>query len=536
MSSIPAGFPLADRFLIGVDFGTASARGVLIDIANGRSIKQCVVGYPHGVLSEHLPDGRCLPKGFALHHPHDYLAAAEQILTDLGGGRLIDAIGIASTASSPLLVRENGSSFVIDEQHNPHAYVKLWKHAASQPFADELNAIEGRRLLAYGGPAAGEGFLAKAAEAASHAPELWRAADRFIEVGDWLTWQLTGIECRSMDFASFKAHFVPSLGYPDVVPGLLEKVAVPAPVGTIAGGLSTEWLARTGIKGTPVVSVPSIDSHAVLPALGIVTGLAFVGSLGTSSGFLLIGGEPGDVPAGYEHGAQGAALPSLWCCEAGQAALGDMFSWFMHSFPGPDDAAEKFAYYNAMAQLLAPGQSGLLALDWFGGSRVPHADKSLSGLIVGLRPTTTPSEIYRALIDCAAFGIRNIVERGEMSGATLERVFLTSSLAFENTFLVQTICDVVGRPVEVPEVYNATAVGAAIHAAVASGVVSDFAAGAAQFGPRSSIFYGPDPFQRSVYNELYRNYVALVENEQVSRTMKLLSRLSGAADIPAKVF
>ena len=90
---------------------------------------------------------------------------------------------------------------------DPHAYVKLWKHAAAQSYAEAINAGAGSYLANFGGKVSGEWLLAKAAQIAAEAPDVWRRCDKFIEAGDWLVWRLTGREARSLDFAAYKAQY-----------------------------------------------------------------------------------------------------------------------------------------------------------------------------------------------------------------------------------------------------------------------------------------------------------------------------------------
>jgi L-ribulokinase len=512
---------VSDRYLIGLDLGTASARGVLVQLTTGRQVECVVSAYSRGVLSACLPNESALPAGFALHHPFDYLQAIAVILEKLGRGRDIVAIGVASTASSPLPARSDGSSLVDDEFDDPHSYVKLWKHAHAQPFADALNLENEAFLSDFGNRASGEGLLAKAAETRFASPSLWAKAEKFIEVGDWVVWQLTGCECRSMDFACFKALYSKEKGYPaGVVDGLEQKLSRPASVGGAAGGLSDAWIAKTGIQGAPIVSVASIDAHAVLPAVGVTTGGTLVGVLGTSSGFMFLDTRPRMLPAGYEGAAFGAVLPDIWACEAGQAGFGDALAWCVRTLSSPKNVDNGFEWYNSAAEKLPLDHGGLMALDWFGGNRVPYADTQLGGLLIGLRVETSAAEIYRAIVESLAFGVRNILERAEASGAVVERVVLTSALARSNRFLVQTICDVLGCVVHVPNLDNASAMGAAIHAAVASGVVSSFTEGADRFGCRSHRRYEPDRSRTRFYDRLYENYIALSSNELLLETMR----------------
>jgi L-ribulokinase len=511
--------------LIGLDFGSESARGVLLD-PTGAELAHAVHRYRHGILTAALPDGTPLPPGFALQVPADYLAAAEALLATLGRGREVAGIGVDFTASSPLPALADGTPLAALHPGRPHAYVKLWKHAAAQPWAEAINARGGAFLADFGGRLSGEWLIPKAAQLAAEAPDLWAETARFIEAGDWLVWQLTGREARSLDFAAYKAQHLPGAGYPaDRVPGLAARLAPPFAPGAAAGALTPDWRRRTGIAGPARVAVAMIDSHAVLPAVGATAPGAFVGALGTSAAFLLLAGAPRPLPPGLEGAAFGAALPGLWCAEAGQAAFGDTLAWFAKAFPLAADPAENFARHAAAAAAVPPGSGGLLALDWFGGNRVPHGDPALSGLLAGLTLAATPAAIYRALAEALAFGTRAILDTAAEGGLPVDRIILTSGLADANPFLVQIMTDVMARPVEIPVLANATCVGAAIHGAVAAGVVPDFAAGAARFGARTSRAFHPDPAAAAAYPAFYAEYRRLAADPELAQALHALRRL-----------
>ncbi len=507
-------------FLIGLDYGTLSARGVLVDAVTGKIEASHTHAHRHGVMSETLPDGALLPRLWALQNAADYTEAAEAILGAIGRGRIVHGIGIGFTASSPLPARADGAPLSELHPGEPHAYVKLWKHLAAQPWAARINARGGDFLDAFGGKLSAEWLIAKAAEIADEAPALWAETDRFIEAGDWLVWRLTGVEARSLGFAAYKAQYAPGVGYPEgVVPNLLEKLRDPIPVGRAAGRLTAAWRERTGVLGDAVVAVAVIDSHVVMPAVGAVEPGALVGALGTSAAFLLLDDRARPLPFGAEGVAKDGVLPGFWCYEAGQAAFGDALDWFVRTFPRTANRSQNFAENNAAAAKLSPGENHLVALDWWNGCRAPLGDSSLSGLIVGLNLRTTEADIYRALLESLCYGTRNIVEHLSAAGAPIRRIVLTSGLSQSNPLLMQLMADVLGREIHVPEIDHATAVGAAIHGAVAAGVVSDFAEGARRYGAKSFFKYEAVPASAASYETLYQQYRRLAADEAVRETM-----------------
>ncbi len=478
------GDALEVSFLIGLDYGSKSARGVLLDAWTGELVGEATHPYRHGIMTASLPGGEPLPSNWALQDASDYVEAAEALLAALGRGRAVKGIGVGFTASSPMPATESGAPLSSEHPQEPHAYVKLWKHHAAQPWADRINARGGPYLANFGGKVSGEWLLPKAAQMAEEAPGLWSRSSRFIELGDWIVWRLTGRETRSTDFAAYKAQYSITDGYPkDVVPGLIDKLAPPVDVGRSAGKLQESWRRRCGILGEPVVAVAVIDSHVMMPAVGATEPGTFVGALGTSAAYLLLDDSPRPLPAGIEGVARDGVIPGLWCYEAGQPAFGDMLGWFVREFAGAQFADDSFARFESALVDRPPGESDLVALDWWNGSRSPLSDSSVSGLLIGMTLKTTPMDVYRALIESLCFGARSIVERLISGGAPLSRVIFASGVAERSPFVMQTMANVLGRTVEAPRIRHAAAIGAAIHSAVAAGVIADFRSGASRLTP-----------------------------------------------------
>lgn len=516
---------MASSYIIGLDYGTDSARGVLIDAATGEQAESHVHRYAHGTMTRQLPDGTELRRGWALQNAADYVEAAEAILGKIGRGRNIDSIGLGFTASSPLPVTVAGDPLSYVHSSEPHAYVKLWKHGAAQSQADAINAQGGTFLGNFGGKLSGEWLLAKAAQIAEEAPHIWNLTGRFIESGDWMVWQLTGNEVRSLGFAAYKAQYDEASGYPDhLVPSIAPKLTVPLPIGSPAGALCAKWRDRTGISGRAIVAVAVIDSHVVLPAIGSVSDGCLTGALGTSAVYLYLSQVFKPLPVGIEGTAFDGTIRGMWCYEAGQASFGDVLSWFVRTFPRGAGINESFEAYNREAAKLVPGGNHLVALDWWNGNRVPLADSGLSGAMIGMTMETTAVDMYRALLESICYGARLVVELFEAGGFVINRIVLTSGLADRNPILLQIMADVLGRRIEVPAIANATSVGAAIHGAVAAGLVRDYAEGTQHFGAKRSVFYEPRPENASVYTELFRQYREMYADAALRQTMHALNR------------
>ncbi len=530
------------RYSIGIDFGTESARAVLVDVRSGQVVDSAVHPYRHGVLHRALPTGTPLAPEWALQHPGDWLEALEVLLRQMGasGGSEVAGVGVDFTSCTLLPVRAEGSPLALEEafRDRPHAWPLLWKHHAAQPYADRINASGWEGLRWYGGRTSSEWLWAKVWQVLEEAPEVFAAADRFLEGGDWVVWQLVGREVRSACQAGYKAHWQPGEGYPPAevlqrldprLPEVLGRLGPPQPLGTPAGGLTQAWASRTGLRpGTPV-AVAVIDAHAAVPAVGVAEPGRLVAIAGTSTCHLILGEERYPVP-GISGVVRDGILPGFYGYEAGQASVGDMLEWFVRTYGVPryGDPAAAFAQLEAEAARLVPAQSGLLALDWWNGCRTPLVDADLSGVLVGLTLATEPAEMYRALLEATAFGTRLVLDTLEEGGVPIREVHACGGLASRSPLVLQLYADVTGRVLYAYQVPHASALGAAIHGAAAAGVYPDLLAATRAMGTRPVRRYAPRDEARRVYDELYTIYrdlhAALSRPEGAVKRLRRLRR------------
>lgn len=540
------------RYTIGVDFGTESVRAVLAGVADGRVVATSSHAYPHGVIDRTLPGvEQRLPPDWALQHPGDWAEGLEVVLRAMAAvapAEAIIGIGVDFTSCTVMPAAADGTPLCVlpEFAREPHAWPKLWKHHAAQPYADRINATGGSTggeyLSLYGGLTSSEWAWAKAWQVLAEAPEIAAAADRWIEGGDWIVWQLTGCEARSACQAGYKAHWQKDAGYPPAsywatlhpdLPAFLAKLGPPPrPVAARAGGLSAAWARRTGLRPETPVAVAVIDAHAAVPGLGVSQPGQLVAIMGTSTCHLLVDPRRRAV-RGISGVVEDGILPGLFGYEAGQASVGDIFQWFVRnavpagyggeavqtqaaargSAAGVAEIAAIYDRLEADAARLAPGQAGLLALDWWNGCRTPLVDAELSGVLVGLTVTTEPHEIYRALLESTAFGTRRVIETFEEGGVPVREVHGCGGLAERNRLLLQLTADIIGRDVLASQTPHASAVGAAIYAAAAAGDAlggySSMTEAVQRMGSRDRVPYRPREAARRVYEELYRDYLDL---------------------------
>lgn len=530
------------KYAIGIDYGTQSGRAVLVDLANGEEIADHVTPYPHGVIDEELPgSGIKLDHDWALQHPGDYLEVLKRSVPEVmkaSGVSPDDVIGIGIdfTACTMLPVDEQLRPLCLlpEYRDNPHAWVKLWKHHAAQDEANRLNAIAEERgekwLPRYGGKISSEWMIAKVWQILNEAPEIYEKADRFTEATDWVISQLTGTFTRNSCTAGYKSIWHKQDGYPskDFFKALdprLEHLTETKlrgdilPLGTKAGELTPEMAKLTGLKPGIAVAVGNVDAHAAVPGVGVVTPGKLVMAMGTSICHMLLGTEEVEVE-GMCGVVEDGIIPGYYGYEAGQSAVGDIFEWFVEeAVPAyVKEAADKegvnvHAWLEKRAAAYKPGQTGLLALDWWNGNRSVLVDTDLTGLMVGYTLLTKPEEVYRALLEATAFGTRKIIEAFHNNGVPVNELYACGGLPQKNRLLMQIYADVTGREIKVAASRQTPAVGAAMFAAVAAGSarggydsIVDAAGKMARVREES---FKPIPENVAIYDKLYQEYTLL---------------------------
>lgn len=551
---------MARKYVIGLDYGTESGRALLVAVDTGEELAAAVLPYADGVIVAALPGTReKLPPDWALQNPRDYLAVLEttipQVLREAGvDGADVIGIGVDFTACTvvPVDVDLNPLCMQPAWETNKHAWVKLWKHHGAQPQADRINAValeRGEAFLArYGGKVSSEWLFPKALQVLDEAPEVYAATDQFVEAGDWLVYVLTGEFHRNACAAGYKGCW--DEGYPSadfwraVNPAFSEVVSEKVrgdvlATGSRSGGLCAEIAAKLGLTPGIAVANAGIDAHVAVPGSTVTSPGKMVLIMGTSLCHMVCGTEK-KIIEGLSGVVKDGILPDLYGYEAGQAAVGDIFAWFVNNcVPACTvDAAraeglEVHAYLAREASQLAVGESGVLCLDWWNGNRSVLVDAELSGMMVGLTLGTTPAEMYRAILESTAFGTYKIIRQMEAGGCPIDALYACGGMPGKNPLLMQIFADVTGREIAVAASDQTVALGSAMWAAVAAGVgaggYSSITVAAEKMARLRDLVFHPNAENHARYASLFAAYERLHDlfgrgGENVMKELKAMKR------------
>jgi L-ribulokinase len=517
------------RYAIGVDFGTESGRAALVDLSTGDVLATNAVRYPSAVIDRTLPStNERLPPDWALQDPDYWTAVLERAIPAVIKESGVDAgqvvgLGIDFTSCTVLPTTSEGVplSTLEEWRERKHAWPKLWKHHAAQPVADRLSEVAVERgedfLARYGGRISSEWYFPKLIEVWLEDREVYDAAAQFIEATDWIVWWLTGSECRQTATAGFKAMWSPEEGLPPTeyfeaaYPGFDkpgEKLGETfVPLGSRAGALRAEVAKKLKLSESTAVAVGNVDAWVSVPGVGVEDPGTFVIVIGTSICDLVVSADETRLP-GITGVVKDGILPGLYGYEAGQTAVGDMLAWFVENVAQEDGS---YAELERAASEIAPGETGLVALDWFNGNRTILADADLTGAIFGLTLQSTREEIYRALLESIAFGSRRIMENFEEHGLELTEIVAVGGIAERSPLMMQLLADTSGRPVQVPASGEIPARGAALFGAVAAGYFEDIDAAVEAMRPESGRTYEPDHSAKRTYDRVYAIYRSLYD-------------------------
>ena len=525
-------------YTIGLDFGSLSCRGVLVSTIDGTIVAEDEFTYPHAVIDHELSDGTPLPPQWALQNPDDFRQAFLQIIPNLlKSSQIVPsqviAIGIDSTASTVIPVAEGLVPLceLPSFRNRPHAWPKMWKHhAAAKEAAEITEAALAQNLPVVkksGGAIGCESLMPKVLQIFHEDMATFQAAESFFELCDWIVSLLTGQEVRSTPLLTCKSLWSPPNGYPkgqpfdDITPKLAFHHGVQpviAPPGKTVGTLHPSMAEALGLLENTVVTAGQMDGYAALPGNGVADEGTLMMMIGTSTADMVLGRDWKDVP-GVCAAMEDANLPGFTNYAAGQACVGDMFKWFIDNC-----VPEKYAqaarqrglslhdYLSALAANSAPGDSGLIALDWWNGNKSCINDMRLSGLLVGMTLGTRPEHIYRALIEASAFGARTIIENFIKYGIPVHDIVACGGIALKNPFLMQIYADVLGMDIQTTTCTQTAALGAAIFAAAANGRRSghpDIFTAIHAMAPHESIVYHPIAENTRIYHYIYMEYLKM---------------------------
>ncbi|MDR2755716.1 MAG: ribulokinase [Planctomycetaceae bacterium] len=527
------------KFAIGLDYGTNSVRALITDVENGNEIASVVDPYPSGDAGIFLDSKQPL---LARQNPEDYINGFYRSVSGVVRHALdvkdaefspegVVGIGVDTTGSTPIPVDRDGTALGLLPQFKKEldAQSWLWKDhtafAEAAEITEKASLYQVKYLSQCGEKYSSEWFWSKILHCKRVNPNVFEAAYSWVELADFIPALIIGNTNpntlpRGICAAGHKAMFhtqwggLPSAEFlgsldPDLVRLRNHFNTKTQTSDQAAGGLCEHIAAKVGLPSGIPVTIGTLDCHAGAVGAGIKPG-TLVKIIGTSTCDVMIHplSEPLATIPGLCGIVPGSVMSGMYGIEAGQSGVGDIFNWFVKNMT-PESFTKTTNIHNALeaeAEKLAPGESGLLALDWHSGNRTILVDQLLTGLLLGMTVHTTAPEIYRTLIEATAFGALTIINRLEEYGINVVEVINCGGIAEKSPLTMQIYADVCNKPMKISRSAQTCALGAAILGTVAGGYYPNVQTAQQKMTGVKETIYVPNTRAVAVYQRLYQLY------------------------------
>lgn len=535
------------RYVVGVDVGTGSARAGVFDLSGG------MLAYgKQDITVFHAPGSMVEQSSTEIWAA--VCASVRQAVT-LAAISPDQVIGIGFDATCSLVVLgEGGRPLPASRAGDPGQNIIVWMDHRAVVQADRINAT-GHDVLKYvGGRISPEMQTPKLLWLLENNPEVFHAAWQFMDLTDFLTWRASGDLARSTctvtckwTYLAHEERWDPSY-FRAVGLGLLADEAfdrigqkVVAPGTALGQGLTAKAASELGLKAGTATAAGVIDAHA--GGIGTVgtdgepfTSMAYV--FGTSSCTMTSTREAVFVP-GVWGPYYSAMVPHTWLNEGGQSVAGAAIEQLLSLHPlAPETkrqaealnlslpsmlanlAAERVGTLSAAVELAA----GLHVVPEFLGNRAPFADPNARAVIAGLGMSSDMDSLialYIAGICGIAYGLRQIIEAQTAAGALIDRIMISGG-AGQIDLVRQLLADATGKPVHTTQATEPVLLGSAILGSVAAGAYSGVAVAMAEMSASRQTF---SPLGGAISVSHQQRFAAF---EHLQRAGKEIRRVEGA--------
>jgi xylulokinase len=504
-------------YLLGVDIGTYSSKGVLVT-ATGEVAASHAVEHP---LS--------MPKPGWVEHDaesvwwRDFVEICRAVL-DKSGIDPHRIAGIGASAIAPCVLP-------VDSAGRPLRPAILYgiDTRASREIA-ELEEQIGKETLfeRYGVQLSSQSAAPKVLWLRRNEPEVWRRTKLVLTGTGYVVHKLTGAGVIDVyDATTFAPLFdARALGWNTEMADSIAPVAMlPRITWTcdIAGLVHAAAARETGLaEGTPVIS-GTADAAAEAISAGLVEAEDMMVMYGSSIFFIL---KCAGLSPSRRFWATHFLEKGTYAVAGGMSTAGSILRWFRDQFAQREVAleasggADAYAALAELAETSPRGANGLVALPYFAGERTPLHDPNARGVLFGLTLGHSRADVYRALLEGVGYGIRHNIEAMKEEGIAARRILAVGG-GTRNQPWMRIVSDIAQIEQHIPEQPFGACYGDAFLAGAGVGLFSGTAE--ADRWVKIGQVVRPDPAARRVYDNGYRVYRDLYE-----QTVGLMRRLSEA--------
>ncbi len=480
--------------ILALDLGTSVLKAGLVGL-DGSVIAAARAAYPT------IEDG-----GLAEQRPEDWWAAVVEATGELlegtpsgpgpaavgagpaaggvrGGGRRLarpEIVAVALDGQGPTCVATGADG-------RPVRRAIAWSDRRAIPERDELASATGL-------PGWLLGILPSALWIERHEPATGSATVAYLAAWEWLGRRLSGVMAATATAEQEvpDAAIVATAGLPR------SKVPDPVAAGSVLGGLTTDAAMALGIRpGIPVVAGLN-DAYASCLGAGLLHAGDALDTGGSSGGLVVYTDARPSVSRAW---IAPAPLAGRWLVGGAMAATGRALDWLRLDVLAGAFTTEELL---SAAAATPPGAEGLVFLPYLAGERSPIWDAEARGVFAGLTLRHHRGHLTRAVLEGAAFALRDVAEPIVSAGYPIDHLRVCGGPARGETWN-RIKADVLGVPVEVPEVTDTAMLGAAVLGSVAIGAAEDVPSAIGSM-VRVERRIEPDPGTRATYDALFGAY------------------------------
>ncbi|MBU4509623.1 xylulokinase, partial [bacterium] len=451
------------NYLLGLDIGTSGAKALLISV-EGKIISSKTTSYPL----------KTLHPGWAEQSPYDWWEATVNAIREIVSNDYIDANQIKGISLSGQM----HSSVFLNKKMKVIRPAILWSDTRTSKQCKEIYTKAGGldQLIHYVSNPALEGFTApKILWLKENEPENYKNVKYILLPKDYIRYRLTGELFTEVSDAAGTLLF-------DVIkkrwsPGLLKKLEIdpdllPPVLNSFdpAGKITKNVAEQTGLKfKTPVVA-GGADNACGAVGSGIIQEGRVMVSIGSSGVVLAQTDDPQADQEGRIH-LFNHACPDSWYMMGVMLSAGISYEWLKKKLFNNRLSCAKL---DQLAEEIEPGSEGLIFLPYLYGERTPHANANARGVYFGISGKHDQRHFTRSVLEGVTFALKDSLELIKDKGVKIKEIRAIGGGAKSRVWQ-QILADILGEEINLLNVEEGPAFGAALIAGVGVGVYGSFA-------------------------------------------------------------
>jgi len=490
-------------YLLGIDLGTTNSKAIIFDLEGE------IISTASCSTKTHYEENNR-----AYYHPEEIWEMVceliRRVLLPVGNPQWIRALAISSMGEAGIPVDEKGKWLYpaiawFDTRTEPQT--RWWQQNYD---LRKLNRITGLPLHPMFS-------INKIMWLKDNEPNIFHGMKKWLCMPDYLIFRLTGeyatdfsIATRTMAFNLERRRWSEEiLAVVNINPEVMPPIY---PSGTIVGKVNSQVASQTGLVAGTLVVTGGHDHVCGAFAMGIVEEGSVLDSSGTSESLFVCMDRARlnlrHYRSKFSSGCHVAG--NKYYLFGGMQISGGVVEWFKEQFGKEEKilAGEKGSnIYDLLmqeAEKSPPGCSGLFFLPHLWGSGPPSRDPYSRGAYIGLTTYHTRADFIRAVIEGLCYELRYTLESIEKVWGRKAAILRGIGGGFRNRFWRQLKADATGRLYEIPEVSEASALGAALLAGIGAGIYSSEKEALSRIKYDRELIY-PRPHLQKTYQHYYQN-------------------------------